>query len=91
MSPRAEQLDLPLPERRRRRSNRDRVRQALADGAWHTAAELVEIGGLRFGARVHELRHAEGCNVEVRVEGGASAYRLARKDGAADGMGATEG
>ncbi len=33
-----------------------RLRALLADGAWHSALELVEAGGLRFGGRLHEIR-----------------------------------
>lgn len=33
-----------------------RLRALLADGAWHSALELVEAGGLRYGGRLHEIR-----------------------------------
>ena len=44
-------------ERERRTDNRQRVLDLLSDGAWHSGAELEAVGGRRFGARIHELRH----------------------------------
>ena len=72
----AEQLHLPLAEQERRRNNRAAVWALLQDGAWHSGAELVGVGGLRFGARIHELRHDQGARIVSRVEGGFSSYRL---------------
>jgi hypothetical protein len=41
-----------------RKSNdyRHAVWEVLQDGAWHSALDLVQVGGLRFAARIHELR-----------------------------------
>lgn len=44
-----------------KRSNdyRAAVWAILSDGRWHSALELIEVGGIRAGARVHELRRGE--------------------------------
>ena len=66
-------------ERQRRENNKDRILAALKDGA-KTNMELLAIGGLRYGGRVHELR-AEGWDVRTeRPEvGGLCVYRLVGK------------
>ncbi|MFY3742451.1 hypothetical protein ACOQFB_00965 [Anaeromyxobacter sp. Red801] len=48
-----------------------RLRALLADGAWHSALELVEAGGLRFGARLFELRRGQDGGPPLDVEGEA--------------------
>ena len=56
-------------ERARTGSHRDRVLARLKDGP-ATNVELVQIGGMRALARVHELR-ASGYSITVeRVSGG---------------------
>lgn len=44
---------------------RVRVLNLLKDCAWHTWQELEEVGGNRYGARLHELQ-AEGYVIERR-------------------------
>ncbi len=39
-----------------RENARARLRKLLADGRWHSALELVDVGGLRYGGRLHEIR-----------------------------------
>lgn len=80
-----EQLDLSeyLEEREamRRAGNRERVHRLLSDRKWHTAEELLRVGGLRFGARVHEIRHDPEANggraprILSWLRGGESLYR----------------
>lgn len=78
----AEQMGLPLKERKRRLSNRERLFAALSDGAWHSGPALAEVAGLRFGARVHELRHREDDprEIETRFDDGVSWYRMRLKN-----------
>lgn len=40
----------------RRLSNKERLLFIMGDGAWHTNHYLTSIGGMRFGARILELR-----------------------------------
>jgi hypothetical protein len=78
------QLQVEAGEAVARTSHRARLRAALADGQWHSSAELAEIAGLRFGGRVYELRRgADGLaaldiEAEARVLGGRQRwfYRL---------------
>jgi hypothetical protein len=46
-----------------------RLRRVLADGAWHSALELLEVGGLRYGGRLHEIRHGDDGGPPLDVEG----------------------
>jgi hypothetical protein len=58
------------------KSHREKVLELLRDGAWHTQQEMQRVGGLRYGARVHELR-AAGLNVEAEERGpGVFHWRL---------------
>jgi hypothetical protein len=67
-------------------SSCQRLRALLADGAWHSALELVERVGLRYGSRLHEIRHgldgAPALNVEAESRSWEGrrvwVYRLAR-------------
>jgi hypothetical protein len=62
-----------------------KLRAFLADGAWHSALELVQVGGLRFGGRLHEIRRgldgqpALDVETEARSHNGRRVwwYRLA--------------
>jgi hypothetical protein len=45
-----------------------RLRTLLADGRWHSALELVEAGGLRYGGRLHEIRRGEDGGRPLDVE-----------------------
>lgn len=63
-------------EHDRRKNNKAEVRALLADGQRHTNMQLVNVGGLRAGARVYELR-AEGLVIHRYATGpGAWSYRL---------------
>ena len=46
-------------------SNRSRLLDLLSDGEWHSQHECVEAGGLRYGARIKELRE-QGHRIETR-------------------------
>jgi hypothetical protein len=54
---------------------REGVKRLLRDGNWHSQEELVAAGGLRFGGRIHELRHDERLSIECRFIDGAHRYR----------------
>jgi hypothetical protein len=58
-------------------SKRQGVKELLRDGEWHNQDELIRAGGLRFGGRVHELRHDERLTIECRfiARAGAFMYR----------------
>jgi len=74
-----------------RRTACTRLRKLLADGRWHSALELVEVGGLRYGGRLHEIRRGQDgapaldVECEAREQGGRQVwfYRAARAAGAA--------
>lgn len=62
------------------KSHREKVRELLDDGEWHTSRALMQVGGTRFGARVQELRD-RGLTIECQpVEGdrGAWVWRLVK-------------
>lgn len=45
-----------------------RLRALLADGRWHSALELVDAGGLRYGGRLHEIRRGLDGEPALDVE-----------------------
>lgn len=45
-----------------------RLRKLLADGQWHSALELVDVAGLRYGGRLHELRRGLDGGPPLDVE-----------------------
>jgi hypothetical protein len=45
-----------------------RLRKLLADGQWHNALAMMEAGGMRYGARVHEIRRGEDGRPAWRVD-----------------------
>ena len=45
-----------------------RLRAVLGDSAWHSALELVEAGGLRYGGRLHEIRRGLDGAPALEVE-----------------------
>jgi hypothetical protein len=64
-----------VDEKARRALNRDAVLALLKQGS-ATNHELAEVGGNRFGARIHELRK-QGHNIEIVLRnGGLTLYRL---------------
>lgn len=79
-------LQLEAAEVTARATACSRLRELLADGAWHSALELVEAGGLRYGGRLHEIRRGLDGALPLDVEGEARElnrralwfYRLAR-------------
>jgi hypothetical protein len=70
----------PAPPRRPRRRRKRRTAKAeavlarLREGPANTL-ELLRVGGVRFGARVHELR-AEGHRITTEPQGDHAVYRL---------------
>ena len=50
--------------------------QLLSDHAWHANSELMETAGMRFGARLEELRKAGHAIVTEPRKGGTYVYRL---------------
>ena len=60
-----------------RSSHRKRIRALLADGRWHSMAEMERAGGMRYGARLFELRHRDRLCIEARrIEAGVYEYRM---------------
>jgi len=57
------------------RSARERIFQLLADLEWHGHAELARVGGVRYGARLLELRRL-GFAINDVEEGDGKRYRL---------------
>lgn len=57
-------------------SQRSRVLGLLSDLDWHTFSELHRVGGIRYGARLLELRR-QGYRIEHRTHGEDwKSYRL---------------
>ena len=57
-------------------SNRERLLQLLKDGQWHDQHACTGAGGMRYSARVKELR-AQGYQIETqRLEPRRFFYRL---------------
>ena len=54
---------------------REAVWTLLQDGAWHSILDLIQVGGVRAAARVHELRHEDRRRIVQRTVDGKSAYR----------------
>ncbi len=49
-----------------------------ADSGWVRGVDLAEVGGFRFGGRIHELRHDFGYRIERRSDprSAVDQYRL---------------
>lgn len=59
---------------------RDRVRDLLWDLKWHHFNELGRVGGVRYGARLLELRRL-GWEIETRdLEPKGKEYRMIRRE-----------
>lgn len=56
-------------------THRSALSELLADGQWHTQAEMQAVGGYRYGARLLELRRAGQMIVTVKVGQGVYRYR----------------
>ena len=69
-NPTVEEQDKP-----RLAGNRKRIIERLREGP-ATNAELSKIGGLRFGARIQELRKAGWDIEQSRRDGGVFVYEL---------------
>jgi hypothetical protein len=54
-----------------RRTACSALRKLLAGGGWHSALELVEVGGLRYGGRLYEIRRGLDGGPPLDVEGEA--------------------
>lgn len=76
-----------MPEQRDRWEERAPTKAAglirlMSDGCWHASPELVTVGGMRFGARLLEMRQGEygaAVAIEKRVrdgERGVWEYRM---------------
>lgn len=51
-----------------KRTKRDKVLLALADGKWHQGRELALKVALRYGARLYELEHDFGVMWDKRLD-----------------------
>lgn len=61
-------LSLEMGDLRARGTACARLRRLLSDAQWHEVAELVAAGGLRYGARLLELRRGLDGRPPVDVE-----------------------
>ena len=71
-------MSVTLLESRRRFSNKERVLIALLERP-RTNGELLAIGGIRYGGRVHELRHEQWDIITEHQQGGRVTYTLRGK------------
>jgi hypothetical protein len=69
------QLQLEMGDLAARGNACSRLRRLLADGKWHSALELVEVGGLRYGGRLHEIRRGLDGAPALDVEAEAREHR----------------
>lgn len=65
----------------RRHNNRDRLLHLLADRDVHDSLECARVAGLRFGARLLELREAAYQIETVRLGNDLFGYRLVAEPG----------
>jgi hypothetical protein len=68
-------LELEAGDLAARETASARLRALLADGQWHSALELVDAGGLRYGARLLEIRRGLDGAPALDVQGEAHEYR----------------
>jgi len=73
--PRRPRVSPVVREQVRRESNTTRVLARLQQGP-ATNVELATLGGLRFGGRVHELRHSGYAITVTDLGGGLFRYAL---------------
>jgi len=60
-----------------RASHKNSIRALLSDGRWHSMAEMERVGGMRYGARLFELRHHDKLRIEARrIKAGVYEYRM---------------
>ena len=60
-----------------RASHRNSIRALLSDGGWHSMSEMERAGGMRYGARLFELRHDDQLCIEVhRIKASVYEYRM---------------
>ena len=65
-----------------RASHRNSIRALLSDGKWHSMAEMERAGGMRYGARLFELRHDDHLCIEGhRIKAGVYEYRMTEEAG----------
>lgn len=65
-----------LPDYAKRASKRERMLALLSDGKQHHMTECERIGGMRFGARIWELRK-QGHDIEtIHIGADETAYRM---------------
>lgn len=53
-----------------------RLLEYMQDKEWHSATEITDVAGRRYGARLHELAMAGYPHGKERVSGGEWRYRL---------------
>ncbi len=88
-------LELEAGDATSRENRCVKLRRLLADGEWHSALELHDTAGMRFGGRLHELRRGlDGLPAldvigEARAHAGRTVwwYRLAPAARAKEGDG----
>jgi hypothetical protein len=74
-------LQLEAGELAERENACARLRKLLADGRWHDAPELADVGGLRYGGRLYEIRHGQDgapaldVEAEPHAHGGRQVWR----------------
>ncbi|MHB8533385.1 MAG: hypothetical protein ACYDC2_11765, partial [Solirubrobacteraceae bacterium] len=65
----------------RRQSHKEALLALLSDHQPHAMAELLLVGGYRYGARLMELRHEQHLNIQTIPLGGERfAYQLLPPD-----------
>jgi hypothetical protein len=70
-----------IPDYAKRRNKRDALLELLSDGQRHHMREMERVGGMRFGARVHELKHDYGHDIEtIHLGADETAYQLHVKE-----------
>lgn len=69
-----------IPDYAKRASKRDAMLALLSDGREHHMTECERVGGMRFGARIWELRK-QGHDIEtIHIGADETAYRMHVRD-----------
>ena len=75
-SPPSLPASMPVEDVERLTSAKERVQRFMADGQWHTASEIREVGGSEGLRRLRELRQDGHVIDKRKVKGGLYEYRV---------------
>lgn len=65
-----------IPNYPKRKNKREALLELLSDGQRHHMRQMMEVGGMRFGARVDELRRAGYAIETLHIGADETAYQM---------------